>query len=598
MSEETPVKIYNNPDLENNNPVADLAEASDVQYQKTRNRVWTASFQLPAGNKKNGYFDLLDFAEIYDGDRRVGLFRIDERTPVHDTKKEIYKYNCSHVLDTLNDDRVALTGKVIKSGVSTALSYILGEQDTAHWQLGTLDFSKSFDYQFSRETILKALREIPKPWWEEFQFTFNTTSYPWTINIIKPDTTPKGSLRYSKNIKSIERNENAKEMVNELYAFGKGSGSDQVTAGPFTSDPAGYGWNITDIFEKQFFDNSTDLGEAAQKYLNRVDTPKVRYKSSAVDLKRLADVNELKLGDYIRVYDPKFDLEDTIPIVSMTKQDVTGRPLELEVELANRHRKFPSYGALAFRDQATEQNLASGSVGSGGGGALKSGGVSEGSIADEAVSWSKFDTNLRNASGEQIEGNRVSVNAQTVFETDYDPETQWPSAAVSPDSARVQGYTLISGGYVKTSFLEAEFAKIDTLDLTDTTLLINAVNEGNADNTLNHEAELDAMNLINSVLEPDADHTGNHIGQTSHAAVTDVPGTNKTVATGLNEDNKSKTVVTDITLNDDGTVKSYSTDGIYYTGQGISLSTDVITELNESGILKDQFVDNVATPYP
>ncbi len=466
MSERIPIQIYDDPDIASNNPVADLGEAKNIQYRKRRNEVWTASFDLPVDNEKNDHFDLLDFAEIYDGDKRVGLFRIDEREPVHSEDEEVIRYQCSHVLDTLNDDRLAIASKTTKTGTSTALSYIFDEQGTAHWQLGTLDFSQDYEYEFSRQTLLKALFDVPKPWWEDYRFTFDTTSYPWTINLITPDTTPKGSFRYSKNLQSIERTENAKDMINELYAFGEGSGDEQVSAGPFTSDPAGYGWNITDIWEEQFFDNQTDLANAAQRYLDRFDTPKVSYRGTAVDLRRLSKVNDFDLGDYIRIYDPILGIEDTVPVVEIAKNNVMGEPLRLEVELANRQRRFPEYGALAFKDEATEENLASGSVGGGAGGALAGGSVGETELAGEAVTWDKI--KFKDASGDYMEQTRLKIDALVTFENNFteidklDDGTTY--AKMRKDWRSASDVTKIAGGEIYTDTII-----LDSIDFSPTT---------------------------------------------------------------------------------------------------------------------------------
>ena len=78
------------------------------------------------------------------------------------------------------------------------------------------------------------------------------------------------------------------------------------------------------------------------------------------------------------------------------------------------------------------------------------------------------------------------IDAAVTFDSGYNPTEKLPENAQAVDSAKIQGETLIEGGYIKTVYLEAEFAKIDTLDLTDTTLTTNSVKEGGADETIDH----------------------------------------------------------------------------------------------------------------
>src|SRR6056297_70980 len=404
-----PAKIYDG----NLDIVADLQNATNIQYNKRLNEIWSASFTLPADDDKNDLFGLLNFARIYDGEKNIGLFRIDEKYPQRSEEDTTIRYECSHVLDTLNDDYVALTAKETKTGTSTAINYILDQQTTTNWELGTLDFSKNFEHEFSRQTLFNALLQVPQPWWEDYEITVDTLSYPWTLNIEQPDSTPRATLRYGKNMASIEKEVNAKELVTKLYAYGFGSGDDQISAGPYTSNTGTYG-TIVGIWEEQYFDNASDLGTAAQKYLNRVDTPRVVYRGDAADLYRILDINEIKLGEYITIYDPELDEDTKAQVVEMRKSDMTGDPGRLQLELSNKSRRFPNYGALAFRDKATEDNLASGSVG---GSAMASGGTGTDALANEAVTWDKVQ--FKDDTGDYMEQTRLKIDALVTFENNF-----------------------------------------------------------------------------------------------------------------------------------------------------------------------------------
>ena len=405
-----PVKIYD----KNLNIVADLQNAHNVSYTKRLNEVWDGSFDLPADDDKNDLFDLLYFAELFDGGKRVGLFRINRQAPERTEDSAVIHYECKHVLDTLNDDQIV--DKVAKTGTSTAINYILGEQTNTNWQLGTLDFNKNFEHEFRHQTLLRALLDVPQPWWEDYELTFNTQSHPWTLNLVQPDESPKSTLRYGKNIASIEREIDAEKLVTELYAFGDGSGDDQVSAGPFTSNTSTYGTHVG-IWEEQYFDNESDLATAAKKYLDRVDTPRVEYRGQAADLYQLIDANRIEIGEYLSVYDEELNIDTTVQVVELSKNDVKGSPGEIDFTLNNQSKQFPNYGALAFRDKATEDNLATGSVSGGAGGALATGGTGTDALANEAVTWDKI--KFKDDSGDYMEQTRLKIDALVTFENNF-----------------------------------------------------------------------------------------------------------------------------------------------------------------------------------
>ncbi|MFB0972093.1 MAG: phage tail spike protein [Neofamilia sp.] len=83
--------------------LAYLENAYDVWYDLKLNELWTCGFTLPKDDKKNQYCEPYNYIELYDGDRRIELFRIMQNNHTKDDKNYI-KYECEHVLATLLDD--------------------------------------------------------------------------------------------------------------------------------------------------------------------------------------------------------------------------------------------------------------------------------------------------------------------------------------------------------------------------------------------------------------------------------------------------------------------------------------------------------------
>lgn len=85
------------------NRLAFLQNASQVGYSMALNTLYTASFTLPADDEKNIYCQAGNFAEIYDGEKRIELFRIVGEDVSRSTEAHT-AYQCEHVLATLLND--------------------------------------------------------------------------------------------------------------------------------------------------------------------------------------------------------------------------------------------------------------------------------------------------------------------------------------------------------------------------------------------------------------------------------------------------------------------------------------------------------------
>ena len=96
----------------------------------------------------------------------------------------------------------------------------LSFQKVKNWKLGRCDFDRLFEYSFENQNgLADALFSVTEPFPEDFMWTYDTTSYPWTINLIKPDTKPVCRIREGWNLKDLSVDENPLKIVNKIYAF-------------------------------------------------------------------------------------------------------------------------------------------------------------------------------------------------------------------------------------------------------------------------------------------------------------------------------------------------------------------------------------------
>lgn len=369
---QAPVIIYDT----SLNKVAYLPRAFDVAYELRANEVGRAWFSIPLDDVHLSEVTELRFAEIFDGDTRVELFRIIKSWKSRDGTKEGMRFECEHVLATLMDDEFDDTfyaGAV--SGTSQAITDVLAEQGTGRWQKGTVAFSESYLYEWARgTTLLKALFDLPKRFQEGYFWTFDTTSNPWTINLIAPPTSVTAYIDYSRNLKSIERETDLTGLVTKLYAWGAGAGADQIditseepSSNAYLTNNTGTYGTIVHHWTDQRYETAAELYAAAQEKIADLSTPRYVYRIQAADLYRLTkeSIDDFDIGTLVKVTDDDLDIEVDVRVMGITKSDVTGSPGEVQYELANKGEEFDLGEKLKSNDLSgiSITNIPGGAVG-------------------------------------------------------------------------------------------------------------------------------------------------------------------------------------------------------------------------------------------
>ncbi|WP_042122767.1 phage tail spike protein [Paenibacillus senegalensis] len=327
--------------------VAYLENASNISYETPMNSLWTASFDLPLDDPKIEHCRPFYFVEIWDGSERLDLFRILPQTSQRSAEISRVRYECEHVLATLLDDIMFQYHTVGNLGYHTdrVIQYVLDQQSTRHWQLGTIEFSYQYEYNWENNNLLGALFSVPKPFVDEYMWTWDTTSYPWTLNLVRPSNEVQAYIRYGKNMQGITKDEDPTNLVNRIYALGYGEGINQLTfAGinggkPYVEDVESqqkYGLKQT-VWADRRFEYEETLLARAQALLAELKDPRISYTVDTTELYNLTrdPIDKFRTGSLVRVQDP--DIGDfTIRVVNVRKPDLRGEPGDVILEIANR----------------------------------------------------------------------------------------------------------------------------------------------------------------------------------------------------------------------------------------------------------------------
>mgnify|MGYP004458734941 FL=1 len=327
--------------------LAYLDNALAVGYALETNSLWSATFTLPADDKKNAYCAPLNFVEIFDGDERIDLFRIIGEDLERSDGATRY-YNCEHVLATLISDVLFQYHQCGGSGVKTAdvLNYILARQTRQNWKLGDCDFKRYFEYNWENSTLLSALFAVPECFDSEYLWSWDTTVYPWTLSLTMPTDALKSEIRYAKNMTNIKKTTDATSIANRVYALGYGEGVNQLTIEsvnggvPYVEDALSierYGLCSTILVDSRY-EIAENLKAYAEQILAGLKEPYVSYEIGAIDLHRLTgdSFSKFRPGEVVRVVDEADGINLRTRIVRVEKSDAEGDPGNVTVTIANK----------------------------------------------------------------------------------------------------------------------------------------------------------------------------------------------------------------------------------------------------------------------
>ncbi|WP_368251833.1 phage tail spike protein [Enterococcus sp. 2201sp1_2201st1_B8_2201SCRN_220225] len=336
-----------------NQTTAVLRNAYNVSYEKPVNQIWSAGFSLPLKDPTRKKVKLMNFLEMRDKDGEyIGLFRIMSQVSKTSSSGQTVDYDCLHVLSTLMDSAISGYHQT-KRGWTTrqVIEWILNFQDVKHWQLGRCDFTRYFEYSFENENgLASALFSITEGFAEEYMWTYDTTSYPWTINLIKPDTKPVCRIREGWNLKDLTVEENASNLINRLTFLGKGDGINnlnfkKINGGKDYVEDAGsraeYGL-IEYIKKDERFINEESLLESARGLLESAKRPKVTWKTTAIDLiksiptrwttTKIPEIDRLRSGQVVQLWTSLFGVTN-LRIMNEKKTDVFGDPGNIQLDI-------------------------------------------------------------------------------------------------------------------------------------------------------------------------------------------------------------------------------------------------------------------------
>jgi phage minor structural protein len=326
------------------NVTAYLENAYGIGYEKINNAIWQASFSLPLNDPKVKKVELLKYVEITDDDEYIGLFRIIPKLTVKNESTQSVTFQCEHVLATLIGNSLFKYHQLTNYDTQSVLQYLIDQQKEQHWKLGTIEFTRYFHYSWENENLLSAIFSVPKPFDEQYRWTWDTTSYPWTLNLVHPDTEPTCRIREKHNLIGIEIEENPMSVHNRIYPLGYGEGVNQlgiesVNNGiPYIEDADSIAENgiIETVWVDRRFEDAATLLASGKAILKQWKEPIVTWRTSAADVSKITgvEIDKLKEGRIVRIEVEGFPVTD-LRIMKESRSDIKGDPGNVQLEIGS-----------------------------------------------------------------------------------------------------------------------------------------------------------------------------------------------------------------------------------------------------------------------
>lgn len=286
-----------------------------------------------------------EFVELYDVGGSIGIFRVSETDNAYSRAGTMTAY-LRHALVTLSDGVIFGYKEYGGTGVNirTVLTQLLALQPRPMWTLGVCEFDTEFQYSFENEDLLTAILSIAEPLTADYQWTYDTSVFPFVLNLIKAPAGDMSEMRMNRNADNVKINVDTSELCTRMYPLGYGEGVNQLTIAEVNNgikyldaDTVGTWGLVESTYAETTVTEAATLKSMAESVLEMVKNPTVTVTVKGLDVYSLTGepMDRFYVGRYCRVPLPDYGIALDERVVSIKKDDVYGNNANVTVVLAN-----------------------------------------------------------------------------------------------------------------------------------------------------------------------------------------------------------------------------------------------------------------------
>ena len=310
-----------------------------------------ATMTLP---EKTASLAMHTMVEVYTQHGSAGIFRV---ISINQELGNGITYELKHMVDVLSDS--IFDGEQEFSGTPTEyIQAVLAKQKSAYWQLGTCACTTTYKDKIKYTKLydlLNKLRDKEK----DYYFSYDFSTWPWTINFLAKPSNVRSEFRLSRNVEDGRISWDDGDLCTRLYLSITNESGDSSSTTYRTFDDATLQsrWGIV---EKTAGITTTDWPDAdayAARFFREHGNPFVQIDISGYELYKLSgDMFDMfDLGQLCRVNFASRGITLDERIIVVTYPDVLDTPDRVTIDLAN--KPFSAAGSLASLSQ-TQQDMA------------------------------------------------------------------------------------------------------------------------------------------------------------------------------------------------------------------------------------------------
>ena len=301
------------------------------------NDISTATMRLVDGT----WMDATEFVELYHIAGSVGFFRLRQDTQIyrHYAQQEV---TLDHAISTLMDGLLPEELTIGSASVDAVdvLSQLLTYQPTTRWQMGTCELSQHLTYTFEAGTNLwTAINAVLDKAAADFMWTYDFTTYPWTLNLVQSPNTVSCEGRLNRGLSTAVVNTDRDDLITRIYPYGKnGITIASVNDGvPYIDADTVEYWGI--VCGKYVDNTLTDkqtLMDKARETLEKKKNPPISINVTLHELSgvtglpydhfRLGGICRIALPDWAKYYDER--------IIELNVSDALRNPRKIEATMS------------------------------------------------------------------------------------------------------------------------------------------------------------------------------------------------------------------------------------------------------------------------
>ena len=266
-----------------------------------------------------------------------------------------FTISLEHVINSLRDvicfgeakpDKITGKKSATKCTAKEAVNFVLGLQKD--WVLGSFSFSDvSNPYKFDGDTVFDCIETVTNSL-EGARWTYDFSSYPFKLNIIRLNDEVNSELRAGRNLRTISKSIDKSGMYTRFYPIGKADL--HVTGNYVEKNTKAYGV-ISKTDTDQTIETEAELIRWANERLRIHAEPTVTIDIDGLELADATgeDLDRLTLGRICRVPLPEFETVIQERVAALNYPDKVNQPASVRITLANNRQDVTKILAEAAR---------------------------------------------------------------------------------------------------------------------------------------------------------------------------------------------------------------------------------------------------------